>query len=183
MKHMHRLFFPLLSVGAGRCLRLVCCLVFAVMLFSGCGKSPISIPAPASLPGKGSAQQGSIPNATVKNKVVSSARSQIGVPYRWGGQAPGGFDCSGLVMWAYKQQGITVPRTTSEQTRAGRRVERKAMQPGDIVVFRTQSGLHTGIYTGRGTFIHSPKPGERVREDPLANSYWNRAYREARRLL
>ena len=183
MKYMHRLFFPLLPAGVGYCLRFVCGLVFAAMLLSSCGKTAIDAPAPVSLPGKGSGQQSSIPNATAKNKVVSSARSQIGAPYRRGGHAPGGFDCSGLVMWAYKQQGVTVPRTTGEQTKMGRRVERKALQPGDIIVFRTQSGLHTGIYTGRGTFIHSPKPGDRVREDRLANSYWNKAYREARRLL
>ncbi len=118
-----------------------------------------------------------------KSSVVNTARSQLGTPYRKGGQTPDGFDCSGLVAWAYKQHGIQVPRTTTGQTRMGYKVERASLQAGDVLVFRTRSGLHTGIYTGRGTFIHSPKAGDKVREDELNNIYWTKAYREARRLL
>ena len=153
---------------------LLACALFAL---AGCGKSVIAVP------DSPTAQTAQRTTADAKNAVVRTARSQIGTPYKSGGQSPGGFDCSGLVTWAYKQHGFQVPRTTSEQTRLGRKVERAGLQAGDILVFRTSSGLHTGIYSGRGTFIHSPKTGEKVREDALNNVYWNKVYREARRVL
>ena len=149
---------------------------YALLALAGCGKSIIAVPDP-------SAAQTQRTTADAKNAVVRTVRSQIGTPYKTGGQNPGGFDCSGLVAWTYKQHGFQIPRTTTEQTRSGRKVERAALQAGDILVFRTNSGLHTGIYSGRGTFIHSPKTGEKVREDALNNVYWSKAYREARRVL
>lgn len=109
-------------------------------------------------------------------RVAQTARSQMGTRYRSGGTTPSGFDCSGLIWWAYRQHGINVPRVTSDQARAGYAVSRAAMRPGDILVFKTGqgvSGLHTALCTGRGRFVHSPKPGKTVREDTLNQSYWN----------
>ena len=175
-----RLFF-LSSTFSRRGLGVLALAMLALAL-TACGKSTISMSdIPAS--GAGSSAARSAEPARIKHAVVETARSQIGVPYRRGGTAPGGFDCSGLVVWSYRQHGISVPRTTSEQMAAGNSVKRASLQPGDILVFRTNSGLHTGIYTGRGTFIHSPKPGARVREDQLGSVYWSKAFREGRRLI
>ena len=121
-------------------------------------------------------------------KVVESAYSQIGTRYRAGGNAPGkGFDCSGFVQWAYGQQGLAVPRITAEQARVGRLVApQEGLQPADILVFKNRQGprgLHTGLYTGDGQFIHSPSAGQRVRTESLDLAYWKNSLIGARRVI
>ena len=116
-----------------------------------------------------------------------TARSQIGAHYRLGGTTPKGFDCSGLIWWAYRQHGINVPRVTDAQAKAGYGVGRGiAMRPGDILVFDTnrgRTGLHTALYTGNGRFVHSPTSGKRVREDSLAQEYWKKRLIRIRRIV
>lgn len=119
--------------------------------------------------------------------VVRTASTQLGKPYRLGGDSPhSGFDCSGLIYWSFRQNGISVPRVTSSQARAGSKVAINSLQPGDIVVFRTQNapnGLHTGIYVGSGRFIHSPNSRSKVRVDDLSTStYWRKRLVMGRRL-
>ena len=118
--------------------------------------------------------------------VVRSALSQVGKPYRYGGSTPRGFDCSGLIWWAYRQNGVTVPRVTRDQAKAGSVVKASALRPGDILVFKTRSsgtGLHTALYTGSGTFVHSPSSGNKVRTDKLSNAYWRKRLIAMRRIL
>ncbi|MBQ4132193.1 MAG: C40 family peptidase [Desulfovibrionaceae bacterium] len=118
--------------------------------------------------------------------IVQTARTQLGKPYKWGGCSPrDGFDCSGYVYWVYQQHGIDVPRNSSGQADAGDEVGRSALRPGDIVVFspRWQSGLHTGIYSGRGKFLHSPKTGSTIREDKITDSHWADCFVNGRRLV
>lgn len=115
--------------------------------------------------------------AAVKGRnVVETARSQIGNRYRAGGASPQkGFDCSGLVWWSYGQHGVKVPRITTDQAKAGKSVSRKSLKAGDIVIFRTGNsprGLHSGLYCGNGTFIHSPGSGKKVCIDKLSGNYW-----------
>lgn len=117
------------------------------------------------------------PGSVRSHKIVRTAYSQIGKKYRSGGSTPQkGFDCSGLVWWSYSQHGIKVPRITSDQAKAGRKIPCRAAQPGDILVFRTSHsprGLHTGIYAGNQKFIHSPSSGKQVCMETLkAHSYW-----------
>lgn len=120
-------------------------------------------------------------------KIVKTAYSQMGQRYRYGGDSPQkGFDCSGLIWWTYKKHGIPVPRITTDQASAGKPVPRSQAKPGDIVVFRTGTsprGLHTGIYSGNGTFIHSPRRGERVRMESMDIPYWDRTFIGVRRVL
>lgn len=113
-----------------------------------------------------------------RRNIVYTARAQIGTPYRFGGSAPGGFDCSGLVMYVYRKNGIDIPRTATDQFIEGRRISKRNIQPGDLVFFRISgSGVsHVGIYAGKGKFIHAPKPGKRVSYASLANPYWTRNY-------
>jgi len=113
--------------------------------------------------------------------ISKTALSTVGTPYVWGGSSPRGFDCSGLVAWSYARHGVQVPRTAKEQSKLGASVPRNALRPGDVVVFRISSGLHTGIYAGRGRFVHSPSTGKRVRVDNMSNGYWRGKFVAARR--
>ncbi|MDR2503980.1 MAG: C40 family peptidase [Deltaproteobacteria bacterium] len=116
--------------------------------------------------------------------VVRVARSQTGVPYRSGGTTPQrGFDCSGLIYWVYQQHGVSVPRVAKSQALFGDRVNAGALRPGDIVAFRVNGDYHTGIYSGNGKFIHSPKPGSKVREESINTNYWSDRFVGGRRVL
>ena len=121
-----------------------------------------------------------------QNAVVSAARSLTGVRYKWGGSSPQtGFDCSGFTWWTYRQLGVALPRISYEQYEVGQPVGRRDIRPGDLVFFRlpgNPKNMHVGIATERGTFIHSPSNGGRVREDPLDLPYWREQYIGARRV-
>ena len=115
---------------------------------------------------------------------VQVARSAIGTPYVPGGRNPGGFDCSGLVQWAYKSVGINLPRTAREQSAVGKRITRvEDMRAGDIVAFHhPRRGYHTGIYVGDGKFVHSPRRRTRVRINSLDDPYFRTTFMGARRV-
>lgn len=92
-----------------------------------------------------------------------------GVPYAWGGSTPGGFDCSGLVRYAYRGAGITLAHSSYAQWSAGRHVHRRALRPGDIVFF----GLgHVGIYLGGERFVHAPETGRVVSIDRIDRGWY-----------
>jgi cell wall-associated NlpC family hydrolase len=113
--------------------------------------------------------------------VVGVAMSMLGTPYVWGGSAPGGFDCSGLVMWAYAQVGVSLPHSSYAQFGYGVAVSRDQLQPGDLVFF---DGLgHVGIYIGGGQFVHAPHTGDVVKISSLDESWYASAYVGARRIL
>ncbi|WP_282691839.1 NlpC/P60 family protein [Streptomyces sp. CC208A] len=97
---------------------------------------------------------------------VLAARSAVGKPYVWGATGPTGFDCSGLMVWSYRQAGISLPRTSAAQRHAGRQVPLSQAQPGDLVTYRGDAS-HVAIYAGNGQVIHAPYPGARVRYDPV----------------
>jgi cell wall-associated NlpC family hydrolase len=127
---------------------------------------------------------GVLQKASSFSSIVATARAQTGLPYRSGGSSPqGGFDCSGLVLWVYRQHGITVPRLAKAQAFFGRPVGINDLRPGDIVAFRLNGAYHTGIYSGNGRFIHSPSTGSRVREESLNIKYWLRSFVGGRRII
>ncbi|MFF2776345.1 NlpC/P60 family protein [Streptomyces sp. NPDC058052] len=97
---------------------------------------------------------------------VLAARSVVGRPYVWGATGPSAFDCSGLMVWSYRQAGISLPRTSAAQRHAGRQVPLSQARPGDLVTYRGDAS-HVGIYAGNGQVIHAPYPGARVRYDPV----------------
>ncbi len=125
-----------------------------------------------------------VPRTTgVGAQVVSTAQTQLGKFYRYGGASPQtGFDCSGLIWWAYRQHGIKIPRVARDQAGAGSSVSRSGLRPGDILVFKTPN-LHTALYAGRGKFIHSPSSGKRVRHDEMKNPYWSKRLVRIRRVV
>ncbi len=113
--------------------------------------------------------------------VVAIAMSQLGTPYVWGGAAPGGFDCSGLVMWAYAQVGVSLPHSTYALFAMGVPVSRDQLEPGDLVFF---DGVgHVGIYIGGDEFIHAPHTGDVVKISSLDDPWYSAEYVGARRIL
>ncbi|MFE7589939.1 NlpC/P60 family protein [Kitasatospora sp. NPDC057512] len=101
---------------------------------------------------------------------LSAAASKIGSPYVWGATGPGSFDCSGLMVWAYNQAGVSLPRTSQAQASAGARLgtDLSKAQPGDLLIFYTDAH-HVGIYAGNGQVLHAPKPGASVRYEAVTN--------------
>ncbi|WP_207936962.1 C40 family peptidase [Actinomadura sp. KC216] len=100
------------------------------------------------------------------SKALAFARKQIGKPYRWGAEGPGGYDCSGLAMAAWRKAGVKLPRVTHAQYRqVKRKVALKGLKPGDLVFFRNRN--HVGLYVGKGRYLHAPYTGARVRIDKL----------------
>jgi hypothetical protein len=104
------------------------------------------------------------------NALVQLAQHFIGLPYVYGGSTPSGFDCSGFVQWLYKQQGISLPRTTYQQYGRGLPIPRNSLRPGDIVFFEStgKGPGHEGLYIGNGKFIESPHTGASIRISSLA---------------
>jgi cell wall-associated NlpC family hydrolase len=112
--------------------------------------------------------------------VVGIAMQYLGVPYRWGGADPSGFDCSGFTMYVYGKLGVSLPHHAASQYGMGTPVSRDQLQPGDLVFF---NGLgHMGIYIGGGQFIHAPHTGDVVKISSLNDSWYTATYVGARRL-
>ncbi|MFF4408769.1 C40 family peptidase [Streptomyces sp. NPDC001404] len=118
------------------------------------------------------------------------ALAQVGLPYVWGGgntdgPTQGGFDCSGLTTYAVHQAtdgAVTLPRTTQEQRHAGQPVERKDIQPGDLIVFDNDGNWgHVGIYIGDDKMVHAPHPGKTVETTELGD-YWEQFPWDIRRV-
>lgn len=110
---------------------------------------------------------------TSGSEVVDTAKKYLGTPYVWGGSTPSGFDCSGLVQYAYAQNGISIPRTSQEQYKVGTAVSQTELQPGDLVFFRGSGGTnsapgHVGMYVGNNQYIQAPKTGDVVKISDLS---------------
>ncbi|MFI8747850.1 C40 family peptidase [Pseudomonas sp. NPDC077186] len=158
----------------------VALLVLALLLSACSSRAPT--PQPSYPPATGQFQGGA-------DDVLFRALGLVGTPYRYGGNTPdGGFDCSGLIGYVYRDAaGISLPRSTRElSAMRSPNVRRDALQSGDLVFFATNGGRgvsHAGIYVGEGRFVHAPSSGGTVRLDSLDNSYWQRAYLDAKRVL
>lgn len=114
-------------------------------------------------------------------EVVLAALGHIDAPYRYGGNDGRGLDCSALIQRAYREAGLAhVPRTTSEQARAARKVPPHHLQPGDVLFFSMSGSRidHVGLFIGDGRFIHAPSTRGQVRVEPLASSYWQPRLRQ-----
>jgi cell wall-associated NlpC family hydrolase len=121
------------------------------------------------------------PKPTLGERAAKVALRAVGVPYRWGGSSPaGGFDCSGLVYWAYGRLGVELPHSSYALYDRGRGVARSRMKPGDLLFF---SGLgHVGIYLGRGRMVHAPHSGRLVEVVSLGRSGYGGRLVGARRI-
>ncbi|MFI9158035.1 NlpC/P60 family protein [Kitasatospora aureofaciens] len=101
---------------------------------------------------------------------LAAAASKVGSPYVWGATGPSSFDCSGLMVWAFNQANVSLPRTSQEQAGAGTRIgtDLSQAQPGDLLIFYSDAH-HVGIYAGNGQVLHAPKPGASVRYEAVSN--------------
>ncbi|VFR28480.1 Cell wall-associated hydrolases (invasion-associated proteins) [plant metagenome] len=185
--------------------------LFALML-AGCGTSPTrpaqqasvmddvdwygandqSDPIAALLRSKGAQPTARKPGAAQEDAaqtptgLVSTAMTLLGIRYRYGGNNPDeGFDCSGLVTYAFQQSlGMKLPRNAAEMARLGNQIDRTDLKAGDLVFFNTlgRRYSHVGIYVGDNSFVHSPSSGGVVRVENMDMRYWKKRYNGARRL-
>jgi cell wall-associated NlpC family hydrolase len=125
-----------------------------------------------------------IPSNSTRTEMVRLALSMRGQPYRFGGAAPGGFDCSGLVQYAANGAGIHVPRTAREQLHAGLAVSRGDLRAGDLVFMHlAHKELHVGIVIDDQNFVHAPSSGGYVRVDRLSAPLYAKGFLSARRIV
>lgn len=116
------------------------------------------------------------PLKQTSNAVVRTALAQLDRPYRYGGDSPRGFDCSGLVYYAHLSNGIPIPRTTRDQHRRADPVSQRELAPGDLLFFREtrRKPSHVGLYVGGGRFIHASTSEQAVTLSRLSNPYWQK---------
>jgi len=116
------------------------------------------------------------PGADIRDRLVATAESFIGVDYAWGGTTTrSGFDCSGLVLAIYQLNGLAMPRSVHDQFLAGAPVAGDRLNKGDLVFFSASPGgglSHVGIYIGDRVFIHAPGKGKQVRRESLDGAYF-----------
>ncbi len=111
------------------------------------------------------------------SRAARFALRQEGAPYRYGGASPAGFDCSGLVHYAFGLAGKAVPRTTADLHRRATPVQRSALETGDLVFFNIDGKVsHVGIYLDRGRFVHAPRTGRTVSVESLESGFYRRAF-------
>lgn len=115
-------------------------------------------------------------------QIVFTALQMVGVPYLYGGETPRGFDCSGLVQYAYRSAGVPVPRTSREQLKASIPVSLDSATAGDLLFFQSKDYSHVGIYLGEGRFIHAPSTGKTVSIGSFNNTYYRRNFVRAGRM-
>ena len=149
-----------------RFVRILSCF-FTLTVLAGCGHTPTVESAPV-----------------LGSRAADQALAMVGKPYRYGGNTPTGFDCSGLVQYSYGRVGVKLPHGTRSLLQMSRTVSRKNLRRGDLVFF-TQEGKkssHVALYLGDGRFVHSPSRGKNVYVAGFNEPYWQRHFTEARRL-
>ncbi len=150
-----------ISGSTARCLLAI--LALALLALAGCSSVP-----PQSDAGVGA---------------VRHALDMVGVPYRYGGSTPQGFDCSGLVQYSYARAGIRLPRDVQGLWHDTLPVSMTQIRQGDLVFFHLDGkrNSHVGLYIGDNRFVHAPSTGKRVSTASLSNPYWHRRIGGVRR--
>lgn len=164
------------------------CLALAAALAAGCGGNGVRSPSPAQAPPAQRHWPVVAPaDPAAANAVTIRAIGLVGTPYRYGGNTPeGGFDCSGLVNYVFRDMlDVRLPRTTRDLFAwQGPRIKPEKLAAGDLVFFGSRGGVtHVGIYVGEGRFVHAPSSGGTVRLDHLDGHYWRDHYSGSRRVL
>jgi cell wall-associated NlpC family hydrolase len=137
--------------------------VVLALLLAGCASAPVvDIPEPPA--GDAIPPPPAAHTLHIGQQLFDMAALQLGAPYRFGGEGPDAFDCSGLVLFSHSRLGIRVPRTAAAQREAARPVPLEALRAGDLLFFRMRGAEidHVGIYDGAGFFLHAPGRGRGV---------------------
>ena len=145
----------------------------AALLLAACASAPES-PAPLA----------PVVSDSVASRAADNALAMLGKPYRYHGNTPAGFDCSGLVQYSYAKAGMSLPRETQAQRQAGELVRTSDLRRGDLLFFdqKGKKSSHVAIFQGDGQFVHAPSTGGKVRVDAMGAAYWRKHFSEARRL-
>lgn len=155
----------------------------AALFLAGCAGSPQAPDPVARLSVPASPPANPMPDP-LRTQVVFTAMQMVGVPYLWGGSTPTGFDCSGLVQYAYSNVGLKLPRTAAEQLAASIPLTLEEAVAGDLLFFRDRSQTsHVAIYLGEGRFVHAPNGGSRVSLDDFGTPYWRTHFAGAGRII
>jgi cell wall-associated NlpC family hydrolase len=118
----------------------------------------------------------------IGERAATVALQQVGVPYRYGGSTPSGFDCSGLVHYSYASVGKNIPRTTTGLWDGLAPIDNRNMRVGDLLFFSISGKMsHVGMYLGGGRFVHAPSSGKVVSIENLGSDYYRRAFIRAGR--
>ena len=171
-----------------RASRLALVSIAAVLTLAACGRNDVR-PTPSAAPPVATRTWTPVAPAdpAAANAVLMRAISLVGTPYRYGGNTPeGGFDCSGLVNYVFRDMlDLRLPRTSRELFAwQGPRIQPERLATGDLVFFGSGGNVsHVGIYVGEGRFVHAPSTGGTVRLDHLDGSYWQRNYSGSKRVL
>jgi murein DD-endopeptidase len=117
-------------------------------------------------------------------RAAAVALEMVGKPYHYGGNTPGGFDCSGLVQYSYGRAGVNLPHGTNGLLRKTRVISWRELQPGDLLFFDQlgKKASHVGIYVGNDEFVHAPSSGKVVNIAPFSDRYWKKHFAQARRV-
>lgn len=123
-------------------------------------------------------------NESIATSAVHHALKMQGKPYRYGGNNPAGFDCSGLVQYSYGRAGLKLPHGTRELLKASQPIKQSQLQQGDLLFFNEdgKASSHVGIYIGNDRFVHAPSTGKRVHVSEMNQPHWRRHFAGARRL-
>lgn len=180
--------YPGLPLAAPTAWRMGAMSAMAALLLAGCGHDEVRRTQPRSAvvaPRIWPRVEPADPAAA--NAVLMRAISLVGTPYRWGGNTPeGGFDCSGLVNYVYRDMlDLRLPRTSRALAAyQGPRIAPDRLAPADLVFFGSRGQVsHVGIYVGEGRFVHAPSTGGTVRLDRLDGPYWRDHYSGAKRVV
>lgn len=157
--------------------RILLLLLASIVYLSAC--SQVRPPA-ASHPSQNARPYGSTnyPMSPQRSAVVTTAQRVIGSPYRWAGNTPKGFDCSGLTRYVYGSANIAIPRTAAQQRDNSKTLPNYShLRPGDLIFFKTGTKTdHVGIYVGNGEFIHASTSQRRVIQTKLDTPYWRKHF-------
>ena len=149
-------------------------LPIALLVLYGCATEPSPSSARAQLKA----------SDTTASKAADTAVSMLGKPYKYGGNTPAGFDCSGLVHYSYSRVGVDVSRDTRTLRAQTNPTRVSDLRRGDLLFFdqEGQKSSHVGIFIGDGRFVHAPSTGGKVRTEKLDAKYWQKHFVEARRV-
>ena len=166
--------------------RTLATLLLAGLVSAGCASTG-AVPHPFPVPGGWSAPSSPASHPTPADGygIAGTALGLRGSPYRNGGSDPSGFDCSGFIWYVFAQHGVRVPRTVTEQFRAGTPVDQNGLEAGDLVFFATDRGgeaSHVGMAIGGDEFVHAPSSHGEVRVERMGSGYWGARFVGARRI-